>query len=125
MLLIRPLLAANQGRRRDHIVIFLIFLVGNIGGGLTPLGNSPVFLAFLEGVDFFWTVRHLGPPILLANTMGAVFIGACTNIGNAPNLLVKAIAEERGAAMPGFFGYMAWAAAVLLPLFGLMTLIWF
>ena len=57
--------------------------------------------------------------------MGAVFMGAGTYIGNAPNLLVKAIAEDQGVAMPGFFGYLAWAAAVLLPLFWLMTLIWF
>jgi len=317
MLLIRPLLAANQGRQqKSHIVVFLIFLVGNIGGGLTPLGNPPVFLAFLEGVDFFWPLLHLGPPILLSTlvllavfflidrcwynweaaagliqpaetaparpkleggdnlvllgaialivlfqggwrpgigftvagvelplqtlvgeglmaaiaclslaltepcvrrrlgfswrplvevavlfaaifvtvvpilallrvghlglaadwlagldpartfwivgglssvldnaptwlvffhaaggdagalmtaqaptllaiTMGAVFMGANTYIGNAPNLMMKAIAEEQGVSMPSFFVYMAWAAVLLLPLYGLLTLIWF
>ncbi len=315
MLLIRPLLAANEGRRQKaHIVVFLIFLVGNIGGGLTPLGNPPVFLAFLEGVGFFWPLVHLGPPILLATvlllgafflidrcwynweaatgvsepgpvappkleggdnlallvaivlivlfqggwrpgleftlagvavplqtlvgeglmlaiaglslaltggsarrrlgfswrplievavlfaaifvtvapilailrvghlgvaadwlagldparlfwlsgslssvldnaptwlvffhaaggnaqvlttapaptllafTLGAVFMGANTYIGNAPNLMIKAIAEERGVSMPGFFVYMLWAAVLLLPLYGVVTLIWF
>lgn len=317
MLLIRPLLAANAGRQqKSHIVVFLIFLVGNIGGGLTPLGNPPVYLAFLEGVDFFWPLLHLGPPILLATlvllgvfflidrcwynweaaagliqaaepapvqpkleggdnlvllgaialialfqggwrpgigftlagvelplqtlvgeglmvaiavlslaltepcarrrlgfswrplvevavlfaavfvtvvpilallraghtgvaagwlagldpaslfwisgglssvldnaptwlvffhaaggdagalmaaptptllaiTMGAVFMGANTYIGNAPNLMIKAIAEERGVSMPSFFVYLAWAAVLLLPLYGLLTLIWF
>jgi Na+/H+ antiporter NhaD/arsenite permease-like protein len=52
-------------------------------------------------------------------------MGANTYIGNAPNLMVKAIAEERGVKMPGFFGYMVWSGAVLIPLFVLMTLIWF
>ena len=317
MLLIRPLLDANRGRQQKaHLVVFLIFLVGNIGGGLTPLGNPPVFLAFLEGVDFFWTLVHLGPPILLVSavllgafflidrcwynweaaagllqspaerpertrleggdnlmlllalalvvlfqsvwrpglgltvggvylplqtlvgeglmlaiaglslaltgqalrrklgfswrplievavlfaaifitvvpilaslraggggvagewvaglapahlfwvvgglssvldnaptwlvffqalggdadrlmaapeptllaiTMGAVFMGATTYIGNAPNLMMKAIAEERGVSMPSFFVFVAWAAVLLLPLFGLLTVIWF
>jgi Na+/H+ antiporter NhaD/arsenite permease-like protein len=56
MILIRPLLAANAGRRhRAHTVVFFIFLVGNIGGALTPLGDPPLFLGFLAGVPFFWT----------------------------------------------------------------------
>ena len=52
-------------------------------------------------------------------------MGANSYIGNAPNLMVKAIAEERGVKMPSFFGYMAWSVAVLIPLFGVITLIWF
>jgi len=60
MLLIRPLLRANAHRRfRAHSVIFFIFLVANIGGSLTPLGDPPLFLGFLKGVDFFWTTTHL------------------------------------------------------------------
>ena len=62
---------------------------------------------------------------LAAISAGAVFMGANTYIGNAPNLMVKAIAEDRGVRMPGFFGYMAWSGAVLVPLFVLLTLIWF
>ena len=42
-----------------HVVVFFIFLVSNIGGSLTPLGDPPLFLGFLRGVDFFWTTRHL------------------------------------------------------------------
>jgi Na+/H+ antiporter NhaD/arsenite permease-like protein len=62
MVLIRPLLRANDGRRYNkHTVIFFIFLVSNIGGSLTPLGDPPLFLGFLQGVDFFWTTRHLAP----------------------------------------------------------------
>ncbi len=323
MLLIRPLIRANDSRRhKAHVVVFFIFIVSNAGGSLTPLGDPPLFLGFLKGVDFFWTVQHIFPetlflvgallggfwlldawywrrreealpvdptpdtrgigfagarnfwllacivalvlvsgfwkpgvafevagtevglpgllrdlglvaitfaslrltpravheanqfswapmqevarlfagifltiipviamlragvdgpfaaviravtradgspdpamyfwaagalssfldnaptylvffntaggdpavlmttlaPTLAAISAGAVFMGANTYIGNAPNLMVKAIAEDRGVRMPSFFGYMAWSGAVLLPLFAAMTLIWF
>ena len=319
MLLIRPLLKANAQRpQRVHVVVFFIFLVANIGGGLTPLGDPPLFLGFLQGVSFMWTVQHMLPSVafcaavllvlfyvidtwlwrktpaaaplpavplsvrggfniwlivgvvgavlmsglwqsgvvfdiygtpvslqsavrdglllllalislwltpravradndfswfpmqevaklflgifitiapaiailrageagqlaaliktvsnssgepvnimyfwmtgllssfldnaptylvffnlahgdaahmmgplastLLAISMGAVFMGANTYIGNAPNFMVKAVAEQSGVAMPGFFGYMLWSGAILLPLFGLVSLIFF
>ncbi|ABF09324.1 Na+/H+ antiporter NhaD/arsenite permease-like protein [Cupriavidus metallidurans] len=325
MLLIRPLLRANDNRRHvAHVVVFFIFLVANAGGALTPLGDPPLFLGFLKGVDFFWTMRNIlpetifmwvlllalfyvidrhyylnreeelpvrqdptpdsrgiridgkvnfvlllvviglvlmsglwkpgivfdvmgtdvplpavlrdvllvvvtvaslivtphvaragnefnwepilevgklfagifltiipviamlkagtdgafagviravsdgnGQPIdsmyfwatgilssfldnaptylvffntaggdpatlmtrdastLAAISAGAVFMGANTYIGNAPNLMVKAIAESRGVRMPSFFGYMAWSCTVLLPLFLVMTLLFF
>lgn len=326
MLLIRPLIRANAGRRHTaHIVVFFIFIVSNTGGSLTPLGDPPLFLGFLKGVDFFWTLQHLLPqtlfliavllvlffaldswymrqvgewtqplagdkersaerfgfdgkanfvllgvvvalvllsgfwkspvvfdiagtpvglpglvrdlgllavaaaslyitpkdvhgrnqfgwapmaevaklfagvfltiipviamlkagvdgpfgaivravtradgspdptmyfwatgalssfldnaptylvffntaggdaqqlmttlaPTLAAISAGAVFMGANTYIGNAPNLMVKAIAEDRGVKMPSFFGYMLWSGGILLPLFALMTWIWF
>lgn len=67
MLLIRPLLRANAHRKyRVHQVIFFIFLVANIGGSLTPLGDPPLFLGFLKGVAFFWTTKHLFIKTLLA-----------------------------------------------------------
>ncbi|MEJ2792381.1 sodium:proton antiporter [Iodobacter sp. LRB] len=321
MLLIRPLIKANDNRKHNvHVVVFFIFLVANIGGGLTPLGDPPLFLGFLKGVDFFWTFSHMLPlvafaaallltafyfidsyyfkkegvleidktkdkpikihgkfnffliaavvaavvmsgvwkpgiswhiagtelaiqdlmrdlillalalvslkftpkpiragndfnwgPILevaklfagifivmapaiailrageaghlapLVNTVsnasggpvdymyfwmtgllsafldnaptylvffnlahgdavqmmgpmastllaisaGSVFMGALSYIGNAPNFMVKAVAEDRGIKMPSFFGYMAWSCAILLPLFVLMTLVFF
>jgi len=322
MLLIRPLIRANDNRRHVvHVVVFFIFIVSNAGGSLTPLGDPPLFLGFLKGVDFFWTVRHIFPqtlflvgtllvlffaidsywyrkegvlprdptpdtpragidgginflpllaavvlvlmsgtwkpgisfdvfgtpvelqqlardagliavtlvslaitprgvrdanqfswapmqevaklfigifltmiPVLamlkageagafaavtravtgadgqplpwayfwfsgvlssfldnaptylvffnlaggdpqvlmttLASTLaavsaGSVFMGANTYIGNAPNFMVKAIAEDRGIRMPSFFGYMAWSCAILIPLFVLMTFVWF
>lgn len=60
MLLIRPLLRANEWRKRKvHIVVFFIFLVANVGGSLTPLGDPPLFIGFLKGVSFFWTTEHL------------------------------------------------------------------
>ena len=63
--------------------------------------------------------------LLSAISCGAVFMGANTYIGNAPNLMVKAIAEDRGVKMPSFFGYMLWSGAILVPLFIVMTLIFF
>lgn len=323
MLLIRPLIRANDNRKHvAHVVVFFIFIVSNAGGSLTPLGDPPLFLGFLKGVDFFWTVRHIFPetlflvgallaifyaldswyyhrreetlpvdptpdsraigfdgkfnfallgvvvalvlisgfwkspvawtiagaevglpglvrdvglvivalvsfkltpakvhednqfgwapmqevaklfagifltiipviamlkagtsgpfgavvsavtrpdgspdpamyfwatgalssfldnaptylvffntaggdpavlmttlaPTLAAISAGAVFMGANTYIGNAPNMMVKAIAEDRGVKMPSFFGYMLWSGGILVPLFVLMTLIWF
>ncbi len=66
MLLVRPLLRANSERRYTrHIFVFLIFVVCNVGGLLTPLGDPPLFLGFLQGVSFFWTLR-LFPQWLLA-----------------------------------------------------------
>ncbi len=60
MLLIRPLIRANDNRKRcAHVVVFFIFIVSNIGGSLTPLGDPPLFLGFLKGVTFFWTVSHI------------------------------------------------------------------
>ena len=322
MLMIRPLIRANDNRQhKAHLVVFFIFLVSNVGGSLTPLGDPPLFLGFLKGVDFFWTVRYLFPetlfmvisllvifylidsyyfkkegvmpvdptpdtrrigfdgganfwllgavaglvlmsgvwkspvsidvagtvvglpgivrdvgliiitfislritaksvhnsnqfswapmqevaklfvgifltiipviamlkagangpfgaivsaitrpdgspdpamyfwatgilssfldnaptylvffntaggdatvlmttlaPTLAAISAGAVFMGANSYIGNAPNLMVKAVAEDRGVKMPSFFGYMAWSVCVLIPLFVVMTFVWF
>lgn len=319
MLLVRPLIRANLWRRRNaHVMVFFIFLVANVGGALTPLGDPPLFLGFLKGVSFFWPTQHLllptavtaaillvvffildsilyrregraapaasdeklgleglvnipllagivgavllsgiwkpgialslyhveielqnlvrdllllaiafaswrltsresrhandfswgpiievaklfagifltiipaiailkagtqgalapvvaavsrdGEPVnamyfwltgllssfldnaptylvffntaggdagllmtreaatLAAISAGAVFMGANTYIGNAPNFMVRAIAEERGIKMPGFFGYMGWSIAVLIPVFALLTLLFF
>ena len=70
MLLIRPLLRANDNRRhRAHVVMFFIFLVANIGGALTPLGDPPLFLGFLKGVDFFWTTKAMLWPTLIASAL--------------------------------------------------------
>jgi len=72
MLMIRPMLRMNQHRRNKiHVVIFFIFLVSNIGGALTPLGDPPLFLGFLHGVPFFWTLQLL-PEML---TVFAIVLG--------------------------------------------------
>ena len=70
MVMIRPLLRANDDRRHNvHVLVFFIFLVSNIGGSLTPLGDPPLFLGFLRGVDFFWTTTHLFPQTLFVGGM--------------------------------------------------------
>ncbi|MBQ9068880.1 MAG: sodium:proton antiporter [Eggerthellaceae bacterium] len=66
MLLIRPVLRSNAWRQyKTHIVVFFIFLVANIGGCLTPLGDPPLFLGYLRGVPFFWTAQHIWPLLVL------------------------------------------------------------
>ncbi len=73
MLLIRPLIRANDNRKhKAHVVVFFIFIVSNIGGSLTPLGDPPLFLGFLKGVEFFWTVRTLLPETLFL--LGALLV---------------------------------------------------
>ncbi|WP_204280886.1 sodium:proton antiporter, partial [Serratia marcescens] len=60
MILIRPIIRANDDRVHNvHVVVFFIFIVSNCGGALTPLGDPPLFVGFLKGVDFFWTTRFL------------------------------------------------------------------
>jgi len=94
-------------------------------GGLSAfLDNAPTYLVFFElaGGD----AKQLMGPLagtLASISMGAVYTGALTYIGNAPNLMVYTIAEERGIRMPNFFSYTLWAAVILIPLFALLTLL--
>ena len=90
------------------------------------LDNAPTYLVFfnLAGGDPKLLMTTLAP-VLAAISAGSVFMGANSYIGNAPNLMVKAIAEDRGVRMPSFFGYMAWSVVILVPLFVVMTFIWF
>ncbi len=75
MMLIRPLLRANDDRKHNvHVVVFFIFLVSNIGGALTPLGDPPLFLGYLQGVPFLWPLQHLwGKTLLVAIILLAAF----------------------------------------------------
>src|SRR5712692_5026862 len=76
MILVRPLLRANAARLHNvHVVVFFIILVANVGGALSPLGDPPLFVGFLRGVDFSWTTRHLwAPTALVAGVVLAVFL---------------------------------------------------
>lgn len=70
MVMIRPVLRANHGRvRKAHIICFFIFLVSNIGGALTPLGDPPLFLGFLHNVPFFWVTKSVLPHILVSSAI--------------------------------------------------------
>ena len=89
------------------------------------LDNAPTYLVFFNtagGDPAVLMTAHAAT--LAAISAGAVFMGANTYIGNAPNLMVKAIAEDRGVKMPSFFGYMLWSVGILVPLFALITFIW-
>ena len=90
------------------------------------LDNAPTYLIFFNtaGGDAGVLMTDLAVT-LTAISAGAVFMGANSYIGNAPNFMVKAIAEERGVKMPSFFGYMAWSSAFLIPLFVLTTWVFF
>jgi len=110
----------EAGRPIDAAYFWLTGLLSSF------LDNAPTYLVFFNtaGGD---AAALTGPlaSTLVAISAGAVFMGANTYIGNAPNFMVRAIAEHRGVAMPSFFGYMAWSGAILLPLFLLMTLVFF
>ncbi|MBE7939598.1 MULTISPECIES: sodium:proton antiporter [Ramlibacter] len=86
------------------------------------LDNAPTYLVFFNTAGGqAQQLMSAHAPTLAAISAGAVFMGANTYIGNAPNMMVKAIAQERGVPMPSFFGYMAWSGAILVPLFLVMT----
>ena len=92
------------------------------------LDNAPTYLTFLslaQGLGGHADVVGVSAPILRAISAGAVFMGANTYIGNAPNFMVKAIAEGAGVRMPSFFGYMAYSVTILLPVFALITWLFF
>lgn len=76
MIMIRPVIRANDNRPFNaHVVVFFIFLVSNIGGALTPLGDPPLFVGFLRGVDFFWTTQHLfTETLIVAGIVLAAFL---------------------------------------------------
>jgi Na+/H+ antiporter NhaD/arsenite permease-like protein len=76
MILVRPLIRANAGRLNNvHVIVFFIFLVANIGGALSPLGDPPLFVGFLHGIDFFWTMQHLWfETLLVAGVVLAIFV---------------------------------------------------
>jgi Na+/H+ antiporter NhaD/arsenite permease-like protein len=92
------------------------------------LDNAPTYLAFVslgQGLGMGGPWLGLPERLLQAISLGAVFMGANTYIGNGPNFMVKSIAEETGVKMPSFFGYMAYSATILLPIFVIVTLIFF
>jgi Na+/H+ antiporter NhaD/arsenite permease-like protein len=114
-------LASNPDGTPDNVAYFWL------AGGLSSfLDNAPTYLVFfnMAGGD---PGTLMGPlaTTLTAISAGAVFMGANTYIGNAPNFMVKAVAEENGVRMPSFFGYMLWSCAILIPCFLLVTVVFF
>jgi Na+/H+ antiporter NhaD/arsenite permease-like protein len=92
------------------------------------LDNAPTYLTFLalgQGLGLAREVVDVPHAILAAISVGAVSMGANSYIGNAPNFMVKSIAEEQGVKMPSFFGYMLYSGGILLPLFVIVTVVFF
>src|SRR6185369_758659 len=98
------------------------------------LDNAPTYLTFVALAQGLHQTGQaavemaggaVGETLLAAISCGSVMMGANSYIGNGPNFMVKAIAEEQGVEMPSFFGYMAWSCSILVPLFGLVTLVFF
>jgi Na+/H+ antiporter NhaD/arsenite permease-like protein len=132
-----PVLAMLQAGPRGSFAWLLAFA----GDGGTPnnlayfwlagtlsafLDNAPTYLVFFELAG--GNADQLMGPLagtLAAISIGASAMGALTYVGNAPNLMIQAIATERGIAMPSFFGFMAWSAVVLLPVLGLAGYVFF
>lgn len=92
------------------------------------LDNAPTYLTFFslaQGLNFHGGVVGISPEILKAISIGAVFMGANTYIGNGPNFMVKSIADHAGFKTPSFFGYMLYSITILIPVFLLITFIFF
>jgi Na+/H+ antiporter NhaD/arsenite permease-like protein len=114
------LTSGSDGRPIDAAYFWLTGLLSSV------LDNAPTYLVFfnMAGGD---PQALMGPlaSTLLAISAGAVFMGAMTYIGNAPNFMIRSIATERGVRMPSFLGYVGWSIAVLLPLFAVVTGVFF
>jgi Na+/H+ antiporter NhaD/arsenite permease-like protein len=112
--------STSDGLPRDAMYFWLTGILSGF------LDNAPTYLVFfnLAGGDAAVLMTRLAST-LAAISMGAVFMGALTYIGNAPNFMVYAIASERGVAMPSFFGFMIWSVVVLMPVFAVLALLSF
>jgi Na+/H+ antiporter NhaD/arsenite permease-like protein len=112
------LLTSATGAPRDAVYFWGTGLLSSF------LDNAPTYLVFfqLAGGD---PIHLMGPlaSTLTAISLGAVFMGAMTYIGNAPNFMIYAIARRQGVAMPSFFGYLLWSGIILIPLFIAITLL--
>jgi Na+/H+ antiporter NhaD/arsenite permease-like protein len=116
MIVIRPLIRANAHRRHNaHVLVFAIFLIANIGGALTPLGNPPLFVGFLRGVDFFWTLQHLVPvTALIAGLvlMAFVVLDAWAYRREAPDVIALHRTRPTEVRIRGFVNVALVAAIV-------------
>ena len=113
--------AVNNNENPINIMYF--WLTGILS---SFLDNAPTYLVFFNtaGGKAEILMNELSKT-LLAISSGAVFFGALTYIGNAPNFMVRSIAEENGIKMPSFFGYMVWSLAILIPIFIIYSILYF
>jgi Na+/H+ antiporter NhaD/arsenite permease-like protein len=104
----------------DNAPTYLTFasLATGVAGGAGAAALSPDNLGALA-------IHPVGRELLTAISCGAVFMGAVTYMGNGPNFMVKAIAEQHRVHMPSFFGYTLWSFAILIPIFGIVSRVFF
>ena len=114
MLLIRPLIRANEQRKNKvHIIVFFIFLVANIGGSLTPLGDPPLFLGFLKGVSFFWTTSAMFAPMLfMVVSLLLIFFGVDTYLYGKEEDIKVDTANNQKLGLEGSFNLLLLAGVV-------------
>jgi Na+/H+ antiporter NhaD/arsenite permease-like protein len=109
-----------------HTPVQFFWATGSLS---SVLDNAPTYLVFFKTAQAMEstgpTVGGVDAMILMGISLGAVFMGSMTYIGNGPNFMVRAIAEKSGVKMPSFFGYMVYSCLILLPLFGLMIWVFF
>ena len=109
MLLIRPWLRMNKYRITAHHVVFFIFIVSNVGGCLTPIGDPPLFLGYLKGVPFWWTVEHCWPMWMVGVVflLGVFYVLDLRNYRRAPRSVRERLAEPadewRCRGLPNLF----------------------
>ena len=114
MLLIRPLIRANKWRKNKiHVIVFFIFLVANIGGSLTPLGDPPLFLGFLNGISFFWTTTNLFLPMLFVSSLLMVLFYLIDNYYYKKELDYKPIDEPVNFSIEGKFNFLLLIGVIL------------
>ena len=120
---LKSVVLAVQNSTNDPVNMMYFWLTGILS---SFLDNAPTYVVFFNTAGGDPTTL-MGPmaQTLLAISCGAVFMGANTYIGNAPNFMVKAIAEENGVKMPSFFGYMAWSVCILIPVFIIVGFVYF
>lgn len=101
MILIRPFLSLNRERvYRMHLIVFFIFLVSNIGGGLTPLGDPPLLMGFLAGIDFFWPFYHLWKPLVSTTLLLLVLFAILESV--LWYYEMRHLSPRRSFQIPGF-----------------------
>ena len=116
-----PLVSLVTDENGEFNNVMFFWLTGALSAFLD---NAPTYLAFFnlaggDPIEMMTTHSHT----LMAVSMGAVFMGAVTYIGNAPNLMSVSIVRERGVKMPSFFGYMLWSVGILFPTFFIVDII--
>jgi Na+/H+ antiporter NhaD/arsenite permease-like protein len=118
MLLIRPYIRANRYRITTFHIVFFIFIVSNVGGSLTPIGDPPLYLGFLEGIPFFWTAKTLWPMWLVGMLwlLGIFYILDRRNFLRAPKEVREKETSQEVWSFDGWHN-LIWLAMILAALF--------